>query len=184
MKIFSIRYWRSRPFTESNCLLKVKVKTNIKISCSVSVPFFDLYPGAEYNESKNRQKIEEIPCFEEWLLPRWNSRISIWQKTWVFCSMLFTVPFIGVFYRKPYPSLFYSRHMKTILTLLIKIRMKKSTKYKNSSLFMNMLFEERKKRKKTWVWEDSSLFPDTSPKNAAQEFHLWNFSSKRRGFSF
>jgi hypothetical protein len=25
---------------------------------------------------------------------------------------------------------------------------------------------------KTWVWEDSSLCPETSTKNAVQEFHL------------
>ncbi len=33
---------------------------------------------------------------------RWNSWTSIWQKTRVFCSMLFTVPLTGGFYKKTY----------------------------------------------------------------------------------
>ncbi len=32
-------------------------------------------------------------------------------------------------------------------------------------------------QKKTRVWEDSSICPETSTKNAVQEFHLWSLNT-------
>ena len=53
---------------------------------------------------------------------------------------------------------------------------KKSAKQENLSLFTNIILYKGKMRvenqKKTWVWEGSSLCPETLTKNAVQEFHL------------
>ncbi len=49
----------------------------------------------------------------------------------------------------------------------------------NSSLFMNSILKNGKMRvenqTKTRDWEDSSLYPETSTKNAIKEFHLRSF---------
>jgi hypothetical protein len=48
-------------------------------------------------------------------------------------------------------------------------------KQENSSLFMNSILNRKMRvenRTKIWVWQDSSLCPETSTKNAVQEFHL------------
>ncbi len=85
----------------------------------------------------------------EYTVLRWNSCTWFWQKTRVFCSILFAVPSTSGFYRK-----FYT-------TLVLKLHTKKSAK------------------QKTRVWEDSSLCPETSTKLAAQEFHHCFLLSKR-----
>ncbi len=54
---------------------------------------------------------------------------------------------------------------------------KKSAKQESTSLFMTEFCRTEtlrlENRAKTWVWEDSSLCPETSTKNAVQEFRLW-----------
>jgi hypothetical protein len=73
-------------------------------------------------------------------------------------------------------SPFYRRMLtKTILSFHFKNPYKKSANQENSSLFMKSLLKNWKMRVenqiKTRVREDSSLCPETSTKNAAQEFH-------------
>ncbi len=79
------------------------------------------------------------------------------------------------------PSPFYWRILqKTILYSGFINPYKKYTKQENSSLFMNSILQKRKVRvenqTKTRVWEDSSLCPQPSTKNAIQEFHLRNLT--------
>ena len=82
---------------------------------------------------------------------------------------IFIVPSTGGFERKPYSS------------MVLKIRTK-FAKQENSSLFMISILWNIKiwieNQAKTRVWEDSSLCPEISTKNAVQEFHL-NISGYR-----
>ncbi len=65
---------------------------------------------------------------------------------------------------------------KTILTLVLIILTKKNPRNKKTQVYSWITFIELKMRvenqTKTRVWEDSSLCPETSTKNAVQEFHL------------
>jgi hypothetical protein len=75
-------------------------------------------------------------------------------------------------------SPFYWRILKkTILFSGLKNPYEKSTKQENSSLFKNSILQNGKMRvenqTKTRIWEYLSLCPETSTKNAVQEFHLW-----------
>ncbi len=73
---------------------------------------------------------------------------------------------------------------KTRLYSGFKNTYKKSAKPKNSSLFVkSILWEEKmwvENQTKTRVWEDSSLCPESSTKNAVQGFHLRRGTSNQR----
>jgi hypothetical protein len=71
---------------------------------------------------------------KEWAICplKWNSRTSIWPKTWVFCSMLFTVFLLFGFLKK------------TRLYSVLKMDTKKSAKQENSSLFVNRILQKGK----------------------------------------
>jgi hypothetical protein len=77
------------------------------------------------------------------------------------------LPSTGGFQRKPYSTL-------STLVLITK----KSAKQENWNLFMNGILWNGKMRveyqTKTQVRGDSSLCPESSSKNAVQEFHLWS----------
>jgi hypothetical protein len=64
---------------------------------------------------------------------RWNSWTWSWQKTRVFCNMLFTVPSTGGFYRKPYS------------TLVLKF-MRRNPRNKITRVYSSIAFSRTKKR--------------------------------------
>jgi hypothetical protein len=99
--------------------------------------------------------MEEIPCLEGCIFSLGGcsfSRDGIlgYQfdkrlESFVPCSSQSLL--LADFYRKPYSSFILQQHMKTILTLLLKIRTIKSKKHKNSSLFMNSFSKNVKTEK-------------------------------------
>ncbi len=107
-------------------------------------------------------------CFSKRIersVQRWNSWTSIWLKTQVFCSMLFTVSYT-----------FQILH-HTIYTLLRFWKsIQKNPWNKKTSVFLWIAICRTEKgveyQTKTRVWEERSSCLDTSTKNAVQEFLL------------
>ncbi len=100
---------------------------------------------------------------------------SIWQKTRVFCSLLFTV-FLGVVLKKTRLYSGFWKYIKKIRETkkLVPIREKHCIERK----------KRVKSRTKTRVWEDSRLSTETSTKNAVQEFHLCTVMEAVKGMPY